>query len=256
MGQKINPISLRLGNSQQKWNSIWHTSNNISYGILLFEDIQIKRYLTGVFENKKLLIHNIKISRKANLLAVQVDIYIPFDSKNDKVIDNDLLTQTISNYTKIPTHLKINNLLSDSTLHYHLFETKKGIGRDLFQFKHNPYFQTSLDILLISIFKKLSARLVATYIAKELENTRRHVFFLTFIRRLLKIIMKQELAIIKGIRIDVKGRLNGADRSRKEIVRYGSIPLQTLSADIDFYLAEAFTIYGTFGVKVWISYKK
>jgi small subunit ribosomal protein S3 len=56
----------------------------------------------------------------------------------------------------------------------------------------------------------------------------------------------------KGIRIEVAGRLNGAEMSRREKVILGSVPLHTLRADIDYNLAKAQTAAGTIGVKVWI----
>ena len=57
----------------------------------------------------------------------------------------------------------------------------------------------------------------------------------------------------KGIRIEVAGRLNGAEMSRREKHIEGSVPLHTIRADIDYALIEAFTPAGTIGVKVWIN---
>ncbi|MGH2577699.1 MAG: 30S ribosomal protein S3, partial [Actinomycetota bacterium] len=56
----------------------------------------------------------------------------------------------------------------------------------------------------------------------------------------------------KGIRVQVSGRLNGAEMSRTEFYREGRVPLHTLRADIDYGLATAHTTYGTIGVKVWV----
>jgi len=57
---------------------------------------------------------------------------------------------------------------------------------------------------------------------------------------------------IKGAKIMVSGRLNGAEMSRREWIARGGIPLHTIRADIDFGKAIAYTTYGTIGVKVWI----
>jgi small subunit ribosomal protein S3 len=57
---------------------------------------------------------------------------------------------------------------------------------------------------------------------------------------------------VSGIKISVSGRLGGADMARKETYNEGTIPLQTLRADIDYGFAEADTTYGKVGVKVWI----
>ncbi len=57
---------------------------------------------------------------------------------------------------------------------------------------------------------------------------------------------------VKGIKVSIAGRLNGAEMSRRETLSKGKIPLHTLRADIDYTLKEAHTTYGIIGVKVWI----
>ena len=90
------------------------------------------------------------------------------------------------------------------------------------------------------------AQLVAENIAGQLEN---RVSF----RRAMKSCMQRTLKSgAKGIKTCVSGRLGGADIARKEFYSDGTIPLQTLRADIDYGFAEADTTYGKVGVKVWI----
>jgi len=93
---------------------------------------------------------------------------------------------------------------------------------------------------------ELDAQLVAETIAKDLENR------VTF-RRAMKQAMGRSMKFgAKGIKTSVSGRLGGADMARTEHYHDGTIPLQTLRADIDYGFAEADTTYGKFGVKVWI----
>ena len=90
------------------------------------------------------------------------------------------------------------------------------------------------------------AQLVAENIALQLEN---RVSF----RRAMKSTMGRSMkAGAKGIKTAVSGRLGGADMARTEFYSEGTIPLQTLRADIDYGFAEADTTYGKMGVKVWI----
>ncbi len=90
------------------------------------------------------------------------------------------------------------------------------------------------------------AQLVAESIAQQLEN---RVSF----RRAMKSTMGRSMkAGAKGIKTQVSGRLGGADMARTETYSDGTIPLQTLRADIDFGFAEADTTYGKVGVKAWI----
>jgi len=93
---------------------------------------------------------------------------------------------------------------------------------------------------------EMEAQLVAEGIAQQLEK---RIMF----RRAMKRAVSNTMRIgAKGIRINVSGRLNGAEIARMEWYREGRVPLHTLRADIDYGLAEANTTYGVIGIKVWI----
>jgi small subunit ribosomal protein S3 len=93
---------------------------------------------------------------------------------------------------------------------------------------------------------ELDALLVAEGVAQQLE---RRIMF----RRAMKRAVGNAMRLgAQGIRINVAGRLNGAEIARSEWYREGRVPLHTLRADIDYGVAEAFTTYGVIGVKVWI----
>lgn len=93
---------------------------------------------------------------------------------------------------------------------------------------------------------ELDAYLVAEGVAHQLE---RRIMF----RRAMKRAVTNAMRLgAQGIRINVAGRLNGAEIARSEWYREGRVPLHTLRADIDYGFAQAFTTYGVIGVKVWI----
>ncbi len=93
---------------------------------------------------------------------------------------------------------------------------------------------------------ELDAFLVAESVAQQLE---RRIMF----RRAMKRAVSNSMRLgAQGIKINVAGRLNGAEIARSEWYREGRVPLHTLRADIDYGLAEANTTYGVIGVKVWI----
>ena len=104
--------------------------------------------------------------------------------------------------------------------------------------------------LTINIFEvekvDLNATLLADLVAEQLEN---RIAFRRAIREALQRAQKQN---VKGIKIQVSGRLNGAEMARSEWIREGRVPLQTLRADIDYATKEANTIYGVLGIKVWL----
>ncbi len=90
------------------------------------------------------------------------------------------------------------------------------------------------------------AALIAEFIAQQLEKR------VAFRRATRQAIQKAQRADVKGIKVQVSGRLNGAEIARTEWVREGRVPLQTLRADIDYATKKAFTIYGILGIKVWV----
>ena len=105
--------------------------------------------------------------------------------------------------------------------------------------------QVNLNIVEVSNID-LDAKLVAENIAMQLEKR------ISFRRAMKQCMQKTMKAGALGIKTAVSGRLGGADMARTEFYKEGTIPLQTLRADIDYGFAEADTTYGKSGVKVWI----
>nr|YP_010337752.1 ribosomal protein S3 [Sahlingia subintegra]UNJ17337.1 ribosomal protein S3 [Sahlingia subintegra] len=90
------------------------------------------------------------------------------------------------------------------------------------------------------------AALLCEFITQQLEKR------VAYRRAVRQVIQKAQKANVKGIKIQVSGRLNGAEIARSEWVREGRVPLQTLRADIDYSYKTALTTYGILGVKVWL----
>jgi small subunit ribosomal protein S3 len=104
-----------------------------------------------------------------------------------------------------------------------------------------------LTINILEVEKvDLNASLLANLVAEQLEK---RIAFRRAIREALQRAQKQN---VNGIKIQVSGRLNGAEIARSEWIREGRVPLQTLRADIDYATTEANTIYGVLGIKVWL----
>ena len=93
---------------------------------------------------------------------------------------------------------------------------------------------------------ELDAEIVATYIARQIENKVAY-------RRAVKMAIASTMRMgAEGIKVQVSGRLNGAEMARSEMFKEGRTPLHTLRADIDYALVEALTKVGIIGIKVWI----
>jgi len=126
---------------------------------------------------------------------------------------------------------------------------KNGAGiEELHQFLKNKLKIDGRILLNIHEIKEpdLNAFLVAQSIAQQLEKR------VAFRRAMRQAVQKVNKAGVLGIKVQIGGRLNGAEIARTEWMREGRVPLQTLRANIDYATARAQTIYGVLGIKVWI----
>lgn len=124
---------------------------------------------------------------------------------------------------------------------------KKGEDVEVLRAAVSKLAGTPAQINIAEIRKpELDAKLVADSIAQQLE---RRVMF----RRAMKRAVQNAMRIgAQGIKVEVSGRLGGAEIARSEWYREGRVPLHTLRADIDYSTSESHTQYGVIGIKVWI----
>ncbi len=113
-------------------------------------------------------------------------------------------------------------------------------------FKKNRNINLRIEIQEVKNFEE-SAMIVAQNVAEQLEKR-------TPFRRVMKMMLEQAMknSTIKGVKIEMSGRLGGAEMSRREWLSKGTLPLHTLRANVDFARATAHTTYGSIGVKAWL----
>jgi small subunit ribosomal protein S3 len=202
MGQKINPVGLRLG-INRTWDSRWF-ADGPEYGRLLHEDIKVRRAL-------KKRLYQAGVSRI--------------------IIERPHKKCRITIYAARPG----------------VIIGKKGADIEKLRAKLATITDSEVKLNIVEIRKpETDAQLVAENIAQQLE---RRVAF----RRAMKRSMQSAMRLgAKGVRINVSGRLGGAEIARMEWYREGRVPLHTLRADIYYGFTEAKTTYGIIGVKVWV----
>jgi len=180
------------------------------------------------------------------------------DTKNDEFANNLVEDYNIRKYLKKKLYnanvAKVNIERTPDKVKVIVFTAKPGIiigkgGAEIEKLKKDVQKLTSKKLFIdIKEIKKpdTDAQLVAESIAQQLENR------ISF-RRAMKSCMGRAMkGGVLGIKTSVSGRLGGADMARKETYSEGTIPLQTLRANIDYGFAEADTTYGKVGVKTWI----
>lgn len=143
----------------------------------------------------------------------------------------------------------------------------KKLFKQLGRSKRQPFFNDGINVFSL-VLNEPHAPLLAEYISYELSQLRRHSGLVQFIKEGLTIgleenedsakkakkDLKEPSKNLKGFLIQIKGRINGSDRSRSLKSRMGSVPLHTIDAPLDYAFSEALTAYGKCSVKVWLKY--
>lgn len=201
MGQKVNPISNRLG-VIRGWDSNWFGGKK--YGDTLLEDSKLRKYLN--VRLAKSSVSRIVIERTLKLITITVCTSRPgvIIGKGGAEVD------------KLKEELK---KITDKDVQINIFEVKR---------------------------PEVDAVIVGQNIARQLEG---RVSF----RRAVKTAVASTMRMgAEGIKVQVSGRVGGAEMARSETIKEGRIPLHTFRADVDYCLTEALTKVGILGVKVWI----
>jgi ribosomal protein S3 len=120
------------------------------------------------------------------------------------------------------------------------------------KFKNIPFFKEGIELLFHVVYNVNSANLLAKFIAFQLKKVKRHKFFLSFLKQILGFLLMSNLAKIKGVKIIVKGRLNGLPRAKHKILVIGDVPVQTISLKLDYFQTTTHNANGSYGIKVWI----
>ena len=201
MGQKVNPISNRLG-VIRGWDSNWSEKGKYPDNIL--EDYKLREYLN--VRLAKCSVSRIVIERTLKLITITVCTSRP----------GLIIGKGGQEAEKLKEELK---KITDKDVQINIYEVKR---------------------------PELDAEIVASSIARQIEGKVAY-------RRAVKMAVASTMrAGAEGVKVQVSGRLNGAEMARSEMFKEGRTPLHTLRADIDYALVEAHTKVGVIGVKVWI----
>jgi ribosomal protein S3 len=120
------------------------------------------------------------------------------------------------------------------------------------KFRYTPFFKEGINLIFLSVYKHKSSKLLTKFIEMQLKKIKRHKFFFTFLKKTLTLFLNSNFSKIKGVRIKIKGRLNGAPRAKHKILDVGDIPVQTIDSVLDYSEATIHNLNGSYGIKVWV----
>ena len=229
MGQKVNPNGLRVGVIDD-WSSHWYADKK-TFSDCLVEDQKIREFVLKAVEpiargNAKKPVDE----SRTNVAGVSKVIIDRKGTDRINVIVKTARPSLVSG-DKGSGRMALKDALEK--------EFNKNVSKD-----KKRVFTVDIEVIKNS---DTDALLVAQNIASQLEN---RASFRRAMKRAMQMAMKQPGVL--GIKTKCSGRLGGAEIARSETYHEGTIPLQTLRADIDYGFAEAKTTYGIIGVKVWI----
>jgi small subunit ribosomal protein S3 len=201
MGQKVNPVGMRLG-ILRTWESRWFAKKE--YSDLLQKDLMMRDHIHRNYKSAG--VAKVVVERPAKKVSIEIYASRPGVLIGKGGADLDKLRKQLSSIAGI-----------------------------------------EVGINVVSVRKpELDAYLIAEGIAFQIEKRVSY-------RRAMKKAMQSAMKVgAIGVRINVSGRLNGAEIARTEWYREGRVPLHTLRSDVDFGIGVAKTTYGTCGIKVWI----
>jgi len=130
--------------------------------------------------------------------------------------------------------------------------TQEKVFMSLQKFRNTPFLKEGIELLFHVVYNSNSANLLAKFIAFQLKKIKRHKFFLSFLKQSLTILSSSSLSKIKGIKIAIKGRLNGVPRAKQKIITVGDVPVQSISAKLDYSQITIHNSNGSYGIKVWV----
>ena len=236
MGQKVNPIGFRTGITIG-WKSRWFAPKS-NYGEFLVEDEKIRRFIDARLNRQR-----VSSIPPAERQAIRT--YLSRLKKDDSQGDREPPHAGITAVEIERTREEVKVILK--TARPGIVIGPKGAEVDKLKNALENMTNRRVNINIVEVRNpELDAKLVGDGIAEQLK--RRSSF-----RRTMK--QRAEGAMqagAKGIKIQLSGRLGGAEMSRSESITLGSVPLHTLEADVDYGYIPCFTTYGVIGVKVWI----
>jgi len=245
VGQKTHPKGFRLITTQNHL-SEWY-GNKLIYPKLIEEDFFIREKITNDFQNF-LSIAKIQINRinqsESNKEYVNITISALFPRAKDmyRKVAKYFTENTDNPSSKTISLLNNNKGTLKKFTSLLLKRNIRSVIRSLQNKTQKNYF------ISIKFIKNPfeDANLIAKFIAEQLEKRT------PFRRAVKQTIKKVQRTNMKGVKVEVSGRLNGIEIARSEWKRDGRVPLHTLKAKIDYTHQRAETIYGVIGIKVWL----
>lgn len=187
-----------------------------------------------------------------NLGSKQSKIEKRFTNMNSKVNGIfDQVFEVLNLFSNNKLDMTLNLCCINKDLYFLKFSQEK-IFMSLQKFRNTPFLKEGIELLFHVAYNSNSAHLLAKFIALQLKKIKRQKFFLSFLKQSLTILLNSDPSKIKGVKIVIKGRLNGVPRAKQKIMVIGDVPAQSISAKLDYSQTTIHNSNGSYGIQVWV----
>lgn len=274
MGQKTNPIIFQLTKTHN-WKSKYIEKRTSDFSVYGKQDLEIQNFIMKFFKNDAMVVNHCRFyylnrsihifisytkspttfqlkALKKSLKVWKKDLFLSLSHFTKKKYKLFIILERLDIYVKqLMLNRKIRQLWKKDLINLRRYN----LPPDLLKKRYN-FFKKGVNILFNCVTNKKCSKLLAYFIITQLKilgKFKRHNFFLSFIKDALKLLKHGNYSEFKGIKIKIKGRLNGRPRSKKKtIIIVNNISLIKIDSVIDYSDQTAFTSNGTLGVKIWI----
>jgi hypothetical protein len=163
----------------------------------------------------------------------------------------DQLFKVLNLFTNNKLNIVINFCCINKDLTFLKFSQTKKFSL-LQKFRNTPFLKEGIELLFHVVYNKNSANLLVRFIALQLKKIKRQKLFFSFLKQALSILIDSNLSKVKGVKILVRGRLNGVPRAKHKTISVGDVPVQSIDEELDYAQTTIHNSSGSYGIKVWI----
>jgi len=262
MAQKTNPLALRIKKNIKNTVSHQQTYSKKYLPYLINEQERIYNFLILFFQQLGLKLHSFNIikDQNGNLFCSIKYVFMKEIKKKKfqkKVLKFTALEKALCiGLIKLGSKRPLNLLLYEVTTK---IKTTTGVPSTFQGYKFFSFLELTKTTQIIKSIKG-TGWVFVDLLCEKIENLRTKADkklqsrLIVFIEKVVYFLRNLIRPTIKGLKIQISGRINGVARSKKAVISFGTLKLQQLDADIDFFYSNALTVFGSFGVKVWVSY--
>lgn len=276
MGQKTNAHIFRLGIKNKNWKSGYIEKNIEESSLYLYKTLEIQKYLNRFFDFYFIQIRNSKIFYSGDSLQLYISFYVTTKTilklkksknktKNINVYNISVkLLESLYEYTgkRMNIFIIFQNINNYKTATVKQVKEIKTVHKQLKKFANKPFYKEIINILFTNLFRRNASKILAEFLSEQFKInqlktdsiiiSKKDNYFIGFLKQAMKLLIISPITRVTGIKIVIKGRFNKAPRAKTISMQFGKFSLQSIDSKIDYHQSTAYTINGTFGIKIWI----